>query len=824
MEIIAFIIIITLYVLLFDKLKKVGNSIKEVLNRQDTASKDIDKVLGRLNEIEKLLLERPASLIDASLHKREMHQDQTIEAIEKDIAREIKELDSQLKEKQAEPTLNSIIQAPIPDNPVYESNYKADYQQKVWGEGPRVIKEPQKEKRDFEKFIGENVINKIGIGILVLGVGFFVKYAIDKDWINESFRVLIGIFCGSLLLALAHRMHKSYKAFSSVLMGGGLAVFYLTIAIGFNQYNIFSQLYAFIIMVGITGLAVGLAIMYNRMEISILALIGGFGTPFFVSTGQGDYNVLLTYILILDVGMIILATFRKWPLLNSMAYLFTIIIFGGWFFTYNFNMHPEAYIRALVFASSYYLAFFLMNVTYNIRTLKPFKGLDFLLLLSNSFLYYSLGMYVLYAMELKQGQGVFTAVLMLFHIAIAYFVSNLKKDRNLFYLLIGLGVSFLSLFAPVQLHGSYITAYWAAEAVLMLWLSQKTNISILRTASMITVILSIFSMLYIWNALAMSANAEGFGPIMLNKAFVTGSFLIACLALSRYLLRSSTDIFLPMLSVVDYNKILGVVLFIFLYLVPFLEISNHLSLINGSYQLYFMIMALYNFLFVACWMRYAKYKGNKISELLANIAGYICVFAYIILYLSARNAYMVMLISGMVTTGYTLLFATHLPCVALISAILYFSSRHLMSRASGSPKGLIYCLMAFAIVYIASAELNYWAIYIQRNSGISLWKTRENMSKIAYPVLWGLCAFLFMRSGMLYKNRTMRVIALVLLLITVVKLFVYDIITVSEVGKIIAFICLGILLLVISFMYQKIKKIIFDGGTQPQQNIESGDN
>ncbi len=32
---------------------------------------------------------------------------------------------------------------------------------------------------DLEKFIGENLANKIGIGILVIGIRFFVKYAID---------------------------------------------------------------------------------------------------------------------------------------------------------------------------------------------------------------------------------------------------------------------------------------------------------------------------------------------------------------------------------------------------------------------------------------------------------------------------------------------------------------------------------------------------------------------------------------------------------------------------------------------------------------------
>lgn len=45
---------------------------------------------------------------------------------------------------------------------------------------------------DLEKFIGENLINKIGIAILVLAIGFFVKYAIDNDWVGPIGRV--GLF------------------------------------------------------------------------------------------------------------------------------------------------------------------------------------------------------------------------------------------------------------------------------------------------------------------------------------------------------------------------------------------------------------------------------------------------------------------------------------------------------------------------------------------------------------------------------------------------------------------------------------------------------
>ncbi|EMY3481756.1 hypothetical protein AAIP42_002695, partial [Flavobacterium psychrophilum] len=40
--------------------------------------------------------------------------------------------------------------------------------------------------------------------------------------------------------------------------------------------------------------------------------------------------------------------------------------------------------------------------------------------------------------------------------------------------------------------------------------------------------------------------------------------------------------------------------------------------------------------------------------------------------------------------------------------------------------------------------------------------------------------------------------------------FVYDISNVSETGKIIAFILLGVLILIISFVYQKLKILVID--------------
>ena len=180
---------------------------------------------------------------------------------------------------------------------------------------------------DLEKFIGENLVSKIGIAILVLAIGFFVKFAIDNDWIGPVGRVCIGILCGGILVFLAHKLRNSYKAFSSVLAGGGLAVFYFTITLAYHQFNLFSQTASFVIMVVITIFAVVLSILYDRQELAIIALLGGFAAPFLVSNGSGNYKVLFIYLLILNSGLLVIAYNKAWRLMNLLAFLFFRLFF-----------------------------------------------------------------------------------------------------------------------------------------------------------------------------------------------------------------------------------------------------------------------------------------------------------------------------------------------------------------------------------------------------------------------------------------------------------------------------------------------------------------
>src|SRR5690606_4915420 len=185
---------------------------------------------------------------------------------------------------------------------------------------------------------------------------------------------------------------NKYRSFSSVLVGGGLSVFYFTVAFAFHEYHLVGQQAAFFIMVVITAFAVLLSLLYDRMELAILATVGGFITPFIVSTGSDNYVALFTYLAILNSGLLVLSWFKNWRPVNHIALLFTTVIFAVWAIP-ELSYSPEQAIllHTLIFSTIFYFQFLLMSILYNIRLNAKFGGGDFFLLLSINSLYYAAG-------------------------------------------------------------------------------------------------------------------------------------------------------------------------------------------------------------------------------------------------------------------------------------------------------------------------------------------------------------------------------------------------------------------------------------------------
>jgi uncharacterized membrane protein len=660
---------------------------------------------------------------------------------------------------------------------------------------------------DLEKFIGENLANKIGIAILVLGIGFFVKYAIDQNWIGEIGRVFIGILCGGILLGVAHKLRKNFAAFSSVLVGGGIAILYFTIAIAYHEYQIFSQTMAFIIMVFITGFTILLSLGYNRVELAVLAILGGFGSPFFVASGEGNYVVLFTYLLILNVGMLVLAYYKKWRLVNIICYFFTILIYGSWL-SVKFQADDPAMIRnALIFVTLFYLIFFAMNIINNLKERTQFEAMEILMLLSNTFLFYSAGMIILADESVRTFQGLFTVTLGVFNFIFAYALyKNKNVDRNLVFLLIGLVLTFISLAAPIQLEGNYITLFWAAEGVLLLWLSQKSGIQLIKMASIVVNGLMCVSLAMDLKQIYFDQTAQL--NIIFNKAYITSFVSAASLIITLRLLKNEADTLY--FRITDYKITITFILCILIYAANFLELRYQTLEYIDSFATRTIIIGAYNMLFVLLLLLVEK-RINLPEGLKLLFPGWsiIVMGAYLFFYhgyvIIARDEYL----TGADSIGG---FLFHYVLLALLITNVVISLRSINSQKqfAESISNAHWWVFLIFFVSVASSELDHTVLMIAFSDISTADYITEQNHKIGFPILWGLSSFLLIAIGLKRKIKTIRIISLVLLLVTLLKLFLFDLKGISEGGKILAFISLGVLLLVVSFMYQRLKKLLLD--------------
>lgn len=682
----------------------------------------------------------------------------------------------------------------------------------------------RKNNPDLEKFIGENILSKVAITILVIGIAFFVKFAIDKDWINEIARVGIGILCGAIVLGFAHRLHKRFKAFSSVLVAGGIAIFYFTIGIAFHEYHLFGQSMAFVIMLLITAFSVFISVLYDRVELAALSLIGGFATPFMVSTGQGNYIVLFIYVLVLDLGMLVLAYLRKWNLVNIMAYCFTMILYFGWLQTKVIGEANPPYKGAMIFAAIFYVVFMLMNIINNVKEKRQFGAIELSILISNTFLFYGAGMQILhhYHPELK---GFFSLLMALFNLVCSWLLyKKLKSDNKLVYLMIGLTLTFITLVAPVQLQGNYITIFWALEAALLIWLAQKSGIALYRFASSLITILMCFSLFMDWAQVYTSYHETSLA-VLLNKGFITGFVSSLALFSIVLLLRKETETVKSLgisFNPKAYGNLLSIGFIVLLYFTGLFETiyqlnerlyyGTSIAIMIGSYH-----MVFFSLLNIAV---------NKLDNNGARVTLYVFNFINIALFVLIFTAFPVLDFKESLFGNDTNQLGFIFHYVSLACLVFMVFQMHKAINRPGSTikysKALNTVLISIAAVYVASSELilhvfkltlpaHFATINEELTSKYIEYDIAEtHVVKIGFPILWGILAFLFLFIGMKRSNKTFRIVSLVLIAIILLKLFTYDIKDASEAGKIVAFIILGVVLLIISFMYQKIKALLLD--------------
>jgi uncharacterized membrane protein len=348
---------------------------------------------------------------------------------------------------------------------------------------------PEAYQESLESKIGGNLLNKVGMAAIILGMAYFLKYAIDNEWIGEAGRVMVGVLTGLGFVAWGESLHrKEMRGYAVTILGGGVAILYFSIFAAFSFYHLLDQIPALLLMVLITVATVVMSVRYDSKTIAIFATVGGFTTPALLGTGKDNQNGLFTYILFLDLGVLALAYFKNWRVLNLLAFFFTQLIFVGW----NLSFYNSTKLwRTEFWLTVFFLLFAVMSFLYNITHQQKTTFRDLSLITLNGGCYF-LWTYGLLESRYSDYLGFYAVLMAAVYVAlgsVAY--RRAQQDSYLFLVFLGLGLTCLTVAIPIQLKQNWITVGWSVEAAVLTWVgfhldSSKTRRAALLIVAMVT--------------------------------------------------------------------------------------------------------------------------------------------------------------------------------------------------------------------------------------------------------------------------------------------------------------------------------------------------
>ena len=406
---------------------------------------------------------------------------------------------------------------------------------------------------DWDRIIGGNWLARVGALAVVLGIGFFLKLSFDNNWIGETGRVALGIGAGIVLLGAGEYWRAKYPVYAQALFGAGIAILYLAIFAAFALYDLIGMYPATGLLVLVSVTSAILAVTHNSMALALMGIVGGFGAPFVLGAGGGSGTssipptseavTLLGYIATINIGVILLSTFRKWYWFVLLSLAGSLATFGIWYDQYmgfggiELNTgRTSALLIAEAGLTSIFLSFVAATTLFHLVWRRRPNELDLTLMFSNASIYALISYGIMWT-EFREWMGAFTLLMALFYVGLGYValvrigiapIDRSKPDYDVLLTYIPLGISavFLTIAVPVQVGAPWVSVAWVVEAIVIIWIGTANRLPDIRRAAVVLYALSLGWVVVIDTPLAIEA-----GPGFFHNRFV---FSYAFLAIGAF--------------------------------------------------------------------------------------------------------------------------------------------------------------------------------------------------------------------------------------------------------------------------------------------------
>jgi uncharacterized membrane protein len=658
----------------------------------------------------------------------------------------------------------------------------------------------------IEDLIGTNLFNKIGILIIVVGVFIGAKYAIDKELISPSTRILLGYLIAASLAFVSFRLKRKYPDFSAVMMSGSISIMYFISFIAYNFYHLFPQGITFVIMLSTTGLVVATAFWYNKRVIALLGQVGAYAIPFMLGDGSNKTTFLFAYISIINIGLLFLSLKKNWKQVYQFAFFMSWIIYV--ITLLNVKTNSEMLPENLLFIAINFFIFYATFLSYKIIK-KEFYSLEqLMILLINALAFFFIGYYLINSIYPDHNYlTLFTLSNALIHLAIGFWIHKIKlTDDTVQMFIFGLSVTFITILVPVAFHGNTTTILWAVEALGLSFIGYKYAKRAYLSLSVALLLLTFFSMFIDWGTyFVMVANPPQKIVPFYNINFFSSIFVCMILAsmvvMSRKFKSSSTGIVINFLE-----RLLPFAFIIFLYGNLHLETNfwwsafaeNHKVLQAEKWRVLILEFLAMSYLTIWSSINMGVIKNKYLAIFLLTLSVYVV---------------MVFVSSGLLSIGdlrreylndktsVIWLLSPRYFFLMMLGLLIFFMRKNWMEwfNNSKTEKYFSYFFNLIVLTFLCN-EFVHWMDVMGY----------ENQYKLGLSIIAGTYSLLLISYGIYARKAYLRVSAIALLSITLAKVIFYDLATFTTVSKTIVLITLGVIMLAASFLYNKYKHVLFE--------------
>jgi uncharacterized membrane protein len=338
-----------------------------------------------------------------------------------------------------------------------------------------------------------------GKGALWLGsiatffaLAFFLAYT--WQFLGNTAKLALGFAAGAVLLAFGEYSRRRVERwFSEGISGTGISVLYLSIWAGAQRYHLISFEASFALMATTVFLGVLLALRYDAMSLSVLATVGGFLTPVLLRSEGGapaSPYPLLTYVTVLNAGILAVSVYRQWRTLVWLSFFATILLLLGW----AEGSYQERFRWSVFGFVTLNFLLFLGCACFRSLIQRASTQAEELLLVFADTGVYALAGYALIGSALGKYPAAFALTLFILFSVVSMLVrQRAPQNRSLRDSFAGLALFFLTIAVPMQLKQDWLVVGWSVQAAVLVTLGLRLNSPLLHRAGQIVWVITLLA-------------------------------------------------------------------------------------------------------------------------------------------------------------------------------------------------------------------------------------------------------------------------------------------------------------------------------------------